>query len=99
MDMRKVGPAALDPKVTSRLLDLLSTDDKFRQMFKNDAAAALAVVGYSVSADEASAAYCIQLQADQPLASKAKIIRDRAKLEAALNSVVNFARAQDFSDD
>lgn len=99
MDMRKVGPAALDPKITKQLLDLLSSDDKFRQLFKNDAAVALAQVGYNVGADEASAAYCIQLQAGEPLASKAKITRDRAKLEAALNSVVNFASAKNFCDD
>ena len=98
MDMRKVGPAPLDPKVTKRLLDLLSTDDNFRQLFKNDAATALAEVGYNVGADEASAAHCIQLHASETLASKAKIIRDRAKLETALNSIVHFGRARDFCD-
>lgn len=99
MDMRKVGPAPLDQKVTARLLDLLSTDDKFRQLFKDDAAAALAQVGYNVGADEASAAYCMQLRTSECLASKDKIARDRIKLEKTLSSVVGFDCKTAFSAD
>jgi putative modified peptide len=36
----------LDPKVADKLLDLLGTDNEFRRLFKKDAVAALAQVGY-----------------------------------------------------
>ena len=38
--------APLDPKVADRLLDLLSTDNEFRRLFKKDPAAALAKAGH-----------------------------------------------------
>jgi len=98
MDMRKVGPIPLDPKVTTRLLDLLSTDDKFRQLFESDTAAALAQVGYKVEAG-ATPISCLYFKAGDRLASKAKIVRDRAKLEKALNSVVKFSIVKDFQAD
>lgn len=91
MDMRRIGPAPLDPKVTKQLLDLLSTDDEFRRMFKKDAAAALAMTGYKIGNDETSAAFCLQIRAGERLASKEKILRERVKLEKSLNSIVNFA--------
>ena len=92
-------PAPLDPKVTKKLLDKLSTDTEFRRLFKKDAHAALASVGYKVDAGGTSAGGCMQLQSTDSIAPKAKIIRDRAKLESALNGVVNFGCAKDFSAD
>lgn len=38
--------APLDPKIADKLLDLLSTDNEFRRLFKKDPGAALAKVGY-----------------------------------------------------
>jgi len=38
--------APLDPKVADRLLDLLSTDDGFREQFQRDPLAALRTIGY-----------------------------------------------------
>lgn len=92
-------PAPLDPKVIKKLLDKLATDNEFRRLFKKDAGAALAKVGYRVEAGATSAQGCMQLTATDRIAPKGKIVRDRAKLEQALNSIVNFACAKDFSAD
>lgn len=97
----KKGPqsAPLDPKTTKKLLDKLSTDNEFRSLFKKDAAAALAKVGYKPEAATTSLYSCLQFKAGERIAPKAKIMRDRAKLEESLNSVVNFACADDFRAD
>jgi putative modified peptide len=92
-------PAALDPNVTKKLLDKLSTDNEFRRLFKKDAHAALAKVGYKVEAGATSAGGCMQLQSTDRIAPKEKIVRDRAKLEKTMNAVVNFGCAKDFSAD
>jgi putative modified peptide len=97
----KKGPksAPLDLKTTKKLLDKLSTDNEFRSLFKKDAAAALAKVGYKIEAGVTSAYGCLQFSAGERIAPKTKIVRDRAKLEAALNSIVNFDCAKDFQAD
>jgi putative modified peptide len=49
MAIKKTGvtkSAPLDPKVADKLLDLLSTDNEFRRLFKKDPQAALAKVGH-----------------------------------------------------
>ena len=100
MAMKKgAKPAPLDRKVAKKLLDKLSTDNDFRRLFKKDAAAALAQVGYKVEAGATSAAGCMQLASTDSIAPKAKILRDRAKLETTLNGVVNFDCAKGFSAD
>jgi putative modified peptide len=81
------APAPLDPKVQKKLLDLLSTDNEFRRLFKKDAHAALVKAGWKVPAGcentaAASGGSCMQLKAGERIAPKAKIIRERAKLEA-----------------
>lgn len=38
--------APLDPQIADKLLDLLSTDDAFRELFSSDPQAALAQAGY-----------------------------------------------------
>lgn len=81
------GPAPLDPKVQKKLLDLLSTDNEFRRLFKKDAHAALVKAGWKAPAGcentaAASGGECMQLKAGERIAPKAKIIRERAKLEA-----------------
>lgn len=92
-------PAPLDPKVIKKLLDKLATDNEFRRLFKKDAGAALAKVGYKLEAGATSAEECMQLAGTDRIAPKDKIVRDRAKLEKSLNSVVNFSCAKDFSVD
>ena len=100
MAMKKgAKPAPLDPKVAKKLLDKLSTDNDFRRLFKKDAGAALAQVGYKIEAGATSAAGCMQLASTDSIAPKAKIVRDRAKLETTLNGVVNFDCAKGFSAD
>lgn len=42
----KTQAAPLDPKVADRLLDLLSTDNEFRRLFKKDPQAALVKAGW-----------------------------------------------------
>ena len=42
----KKPAAPLDPKVADRLLDLLSTDNEFRRLFKKDPQAALVKAGW-----------------------------------------------------
>lgn len=93
------NPAPLDPSVIKKLLDKLSTDNEFRRLFKQDAGAALAKVGYKIGAEATSAGTCLQLKATDRIAPKAKIVRDRAKLEKVLNSIVNFGCSTDFSAD
>lgn len=49
MAIKKTGSAKtapLDPKVADKLLDLLSSDNEFRRLFKKDPAAALAKAGH-----------------------------------------------------
>lgn len=100
MAMKKgAKPAPLDPKVTRKLLDKLSTDNDFRRLFKQDVAGALAKVGHKPEAGQASQFGCLQLKSGDRIAPKAKIQRDRAKLEHALNSIVNFACVKDFTAD
>lgn len=41
------GKHPLDIKVAEKLLDLLSVDNRFRRLFKNDPFAALIEVGYT----------------------------------------------------
>lgn len=90
----------LDPKVVTKLLDLLSTDDGFRELFQKDAHAALVEAGYKPSpratlkagatAATLSGGACLQLADGVQLASKEQIITERAKLEQSLNAIVNF---------
>ena len=51
------------------------------------------------AAGATSAAGCMQLASTDSIAPKAKILRDRAKLETTLNGVVNFDCAKGFSAD
>ena len=89
------APAPLDPKVTKKLLDKLSTDNEFRRLFKKDAHAALVKAGWKPSAGTestaaASGGQCLQLKTTDSIAPKAKIIRERAKLEQAIASSAPF---------
>lgn len=93
------GPAPLDPEVIKTLLDRLTTDDDFRDLFQRDANAALREAGYrppSVDgmktglAASASAGGCLQMKDGQTLASKEAIAADRSKLEHAFGMIQGF---------
>src|SRR6476620_9194025 len=99
---RGARSAPLDPKVADKLLDLLSTDNAFRRLFKKDPQAALAQVGHP----EAKAVVAAQRKGPpfvppgppsvvpptasgcqvQSIAPKATIMRARAELKAMLTS-------------
>lgn len=99
MAIKKTGgakSAPLDPKVADKLLDLLSTDNEFRRLFKKDPQAALAKVGHpeakaAVAALRkgqpaviaATTASCCQVQR---IAPKADIIKARTELRTMLTS-------------
>ena len=80
----KKTSARIDPQVADRLLELLGTDDVFRQLFKNDPARALKKVGFVESATEVSPAVCFMGIAK--LASKAAIIQSRESIRANLTA-------------
>ena len=97
------APAPLEPKVARKLLDLLSTDNDFRRLFKKDAHAALVKAGYKAPAGTdatqiaaVSGAGCMQLKAGARIAPKANILRDRAKIEANLALAMLFIEAKSF---
>jgi putative modified peptide len=87
--------APLDPKVADKLLDLLSTDNAFRRLFKKDPQAALAQVGHPEAkaavaalkkggaAPALTTASCCQLTS---IAPKATIVRAREELKTMLTS-------------
>jgi putative modified peptide len=77
--------AQLDPKVADRLLDLLSTDNAFRRLFKKDPQAALVKAGWEPQPDSklASPAWCLVVDR---IAPKASIVNARETLKAMLTS-------------
>jgi putative modified peptide len=99
MAIKKTGgakSAPLDPKVADKLLDLLSTDNEFRRLFKKDPQAALAKVGHPEAKAAVAAlrkgpaaviplttASCCQVQR---IAPKADIIKARTELRTMLTS-------------
>lgn len=86
MDMR-VAPPALGLNVANRLLDLLSTDDSFRELFVKDAKAALEIAGYVHDERFPHPAMCLFIRNE--LASKDKISAAREKLLISVNSIQN----------
>lgn len=70
--------------MADRLLELLGTDDVFRQLFKNDPKQALQKVGFIESASEVSPAVCFM--GIEKLASKVDILDSRAELKTMLTS-------------
>ena len=93
------GPAALDPKVIKTLLDRLTSDDDFRELFQRDAGTALRQAGLRSNLADAgrtglvagaSAGECLQMKAGQSLASKEAIAAGREKLERTLAMVQGF---------
>lgn len=100
------GPAPLHPHVARKLLDLLSTDDDFRDLFQRDAHAALVQAGYEApegldptQASALSGGDCMQLQPSEALASKAKIAEHRAKLEKSMSMIQGFGAPNELKAD
>lgn len=93
MTDKKTAP--LDPQIADRLLDLLSTDDAFRDLFQANPTEALGRLGYLPAAGaammpldqseqeqaQASLTSCLQVQA---LASKEVIAEARETIRAML---------------
>ena len=97
MATKKTGArsAPLDPKVADKLLDLLSTDNAFRRLFKKDPQAALAQAGppeakaaiaalrKDGTAPASTTASCCQVQS---IAPKAAVMRARGELKTMFTS-------------
>ena len=84
--------APLEPKVADKLLDLLSTDNEFRRLFKKDPAAALAKAGHRGPPftppgppDTRPPMNCYRVQY---IAPKQEIDAARAELKAYLTSML-----------
>ncbi|NUS39633.1 MAG: putative modified peptide [Lysobacter sp.] len=105
MATKKTGArsAPLDPKVADKLLDLLSTDNAFRRLFKKDPQAALAQVGHpeakavlaglkkGMAAPARTTASCCQVAS---IAPKATIVRTREELKTMLTSGLMYTPPQ-----
>lgn len=95
--MAKQKSAPLDPKVADKLLDLLSTDNEFRRLFKKDPQAALAKAGHPEAKAAVAAlrkgspelstapttAGCCRVQR---IAPKAAILKARTELKEMLTA-------------
>lgn len=98
------GHVPLDPKTADKLLDLLGSDNEFRRLFKKDATAALAKVGY------APAQQTLAARAQNPaspadefvkvgrIAPKAEIAAARAQLRDYLLAPFTFNRCDSTFD-
>lgn len=92
---RKQPLPPLDPKVARRFLDLMSTDNEFRRLFKKDAQAALVKAGWRPPKGPPGTVplqygACMQMQAGERIATKQQIVRARARLEQAMTSEWGF---------
>jgi putative modified peptide len=79
--MNKALTAPLDPTIAHRLLDLLSTDDQFRERFQNDHIAALHSIGHE-SPEAGQMTACGLLPAAQPEAFRDCKVQELASKEA-----------------
>jgi putative modified peptide len=79
--MAKQKTAPLDPKIADKLLNLLSTDNEFRRLFKKDPKAALVKAGLKDDAASSAVASCCQLGR---IAPKADVIKARDALREML---------------
>ncbi len=82
--------APLDPKVASKLLDKLSTDNEFRRLFKKDPRTALIQAGYKLPKGDAEAAArfeqlcgCAKVES---IATKSDIRKSRQEIMANLTA-------------
>lgn len=89
---KKTKTAPLDKKVASRLLDLLSTDDEFRERFQLDPRVALQEAGYVPPEDSLPEAL-IDCRVTN-LASKSMIAEARETILAMLTAGLNHTSPQ-----
>jgi putative modified peptide len=87
--MNKPLTAPLDPALADRLLDLLSTDDLFRERFQRDHLAALRTIGYE-SPTPGQMTAC----GEMALAAAAEPFRDCKVKQLASKEAINEARTQ-----
>ena len=78
----------LDSKTADKLLDLLGSDNEFRRLFKKDAAAALAKVGYA----PAKGTLAQDFVKIGRIAPKSEITAARTQLKSYLESPFTFAK-------
>ena len=104
MAMKKAtgGHVPLDSKTADKLLDLLGSDNEFRRLFKKDAAAALAKVGYAPAkqvlasrTQQAKGAPAQEFVKVGRIAPKAEIAAARTQLKSYLESPFTFRRCDD----
>lgn len=81
MEEDKIPPAGLHPRLVTRLLDSLESDEGFRASFLESPEKALRALGYTDPWD------CLQLQQGATLASAEQIKAQREKLEDSLLSI------------
>lgn len=97
MTDKRIDPSAhgtVEPDVADRLLDLLSSDDAFRQRFQDDPAAALQEIGHAPAAPamkgtrptEGQPYYCMT---SNKLAPKEEILECREALKEHLTRRTN----------
>lgn len=96
------GHVPLDPKTADKLLDLLGSDNEFRRLFKKDATAALAKVGYAPAkqmlatrGQQGEGAPEPELMKIGRIAPKAEIEAARTQLKGYLESPFTFNRCDD----
>jgi putative modified peptide len=89
----KQRTAPLEPKIADRLLDLLGTDDGFRDLFRDDPLAALRTIGYESPTPGKMTACGLMPAVElepfaeckvQHLASKADILSAREEIKSML---------------
>lgn len=81
MEEDKIPPAGLHPRLVTKLLDSLESDEGFRASFQESPEKALRALGYTDPWD------CLQLQEGAALASAEQIKAQREKLEDSLLSI------------
>ncbi|MFD0739856.1 NHLP-related RiPP peptide [Lysobacter koreensis] len=85
------GKNPLQPQVADRLLELLSTDNMFRDLFEKDPNAALAMLGHPISTESISRCGPVNR-----IASKNEFISARDHLKAHITSAGIFTNPHCF---
>lgn len=91
--------APLDPKVADKLLDLLSTDNEFRRLFKKDPTMALAKIGHGAPVTPPGPPPVVPPVMCQPvkrIAPKQEFVAARDQLKAHLASAAVFTNPHCF---
>lgn len=90
----KQRSAPLDPKVADKLLDLLSTDNAFRRLYKKDPLAALAKIGHAPAREAVALLACCSVR--DILATKKELSEARAQLKSYLTSTAIYTNPHSF---